>query len=70
MVRLVLDPANRLVTLNEFARRLDVTKRTLRRLELTDPTFPKRIQKTRKLIWWREADVIAYLSQSSARLSS
>jgi predicted DNA-binding transcriptional regulator AlpA len=70
MVRLAFDPSNRLITLHEFARRLDVTRRTLRRLELTDPTFPKRIQKTRKLIWWREADVNAYLSQSSVRLPS
>jgi predicted DNA-binding transcriptional regulator AlpA len=63
MARDAFDCQNRLITLHEFARRLDVSKRTLRRLELTDPTFPKRIQKTRKLIWWRESEVIAYLTQ-------
>jgi predicted DNA-binding transcriptional regulator AlpA len=58
----LLNPPDRLITLHEFARLLDVTKRTLRRLELSDPNFPKRIQKTRKLILWRQSEVNAYLN--------
>jgi predicted DNA-binding transcriptional regulator AlpA len=50
-----------LIDLTEFARRLGVTKRTVRRLEQNDPSFPRRIQKTRKVFYWLRAEVERYL---------
>jgi hypothetical protein len=55
------DQRPRLLSQAAFGKILKVTQRTLRRLELSDPAFPRRLQLSRKLIYYVASEVLDYI---------
>ena len=60
----VTDPEipERLLTVGQVANRLNVCTRQVYRLMGRDPTFPRPVRKSAKLVRWREADLNAWIA--------